>query len=435
MIVKLLLDKKREGKELTRKEIYELIEGYTRGEVPDYQMSAFAMAVCCKGMTDSETLALTEAMRDSGTCLTWEGYPPTADKHSTGGVGDKLSLIVQPIAAACGLAVPSLTGRGLGLTGGTADKMESIPGYKAGISLDQYRKVVKECGCSLAMQTAEIAPADKKLYALRDVTGTVPSIPLITASILSKKLAEGAEILVFDVKCGSGAFMKTPKQAHDLAVSLVHFAKLAGRKAVALVTDMSQPLGRMVGNMCEVVEAYYFLKGESRSSDVFEVSIELAAYMVALAKGIAVDFARALCVKVLNSGEAFKCFEKMVKLHGGDLDKMLADSLDNAAYSVRKTSYGYVSRIDAECVAKAALELGAGRKQSGDKIDHKVGIRLEVQRGDYYQYFTPAFEVFAPMETLQNEKIMKNVDRLLWEALVLMSGKPKPRKMILEVVT
>lgn len=235
--VKILLDRKREGRELDSRDIRDLISAYTRGDVPDYQMAAFAMAVCCQGMSDAETLALTEAMRDSGDKMDWSDLSvPTADKHSTGGVGDKLSLIIQPLAASCGVAVPSLTGRGLGLTGGTADKLESIPGYNASLSLSDFKKVVAGCGCSMTVQTAEIAPADKKLYALRDVTGTVPSIPLIVASILSKKLAEGAGTLVFDVKCGRGAFMKTREQASALARALVNGAKGAGRKACALVT-------------------------------------------------------------------------------------------------------------------------------------------------------------------------------------------------------
>ena len=261
--VKILLDRKREGKELAADEIRELIAAYTKGDVPDYQMAAFAMAVCCRGMTDRETLALTESMRDSGECLDWSDVPrPTADKHSTGGVGDKLSLIIQPLAASCGLAVPSLTGRGLGLTGGTADKLESIPGYNASLSLADFKRVVAECGCSMTVQTAEIAPADKKMYALRDVTGTVPSIPLIVGSILSKKLAEGAGALVFDVKCGRGAFMKTPEQAKALADALVGGAKGAGRKAAALVTSMDEPLGFAVGNALEVMESVNVLKGE-----------------------------------------------------------------------------------------------------------------------------------------------------------------------------
>ncbi|MBR1921698.1 MAG: thymidine phosphorylase, partial [Kiritimatiellae bacterium] len=229
MIAKFVLDKKRSGRALDAAEIREFVEGFTRGDIPDYQVSALAMAVCCRGMDAAETAALTDAMTRSGRTLDWE--LPTADKHSTGGVGDKLSLVVQPLAAACGVYVPSLTGRGLGITGGTADKLETIPGYDAALSLDAFRKVVADVGVSMTVQTEEIAPADKKLYALRDVTGTVASIPLITASILSKKVAEGAGALVFDVKCGSGAFMKTRDEAAALARSLVDGARAAGRKA------------------------------------------------------------------------------------------------------------------------------------------------------------------------------------------------------------
>ena len=253
MIAKLILDKKREGHALGTAEIRGFIEGFTRGEIPDYQMSALAMAICCRGMTARETADLTDAMMRSGECLSWDF--PTADKHSTGGVGDKLSLVIQPLAAACGICVPSLTGRGLGLTGGTADKLESIPGYNAGLALDDFRRVVSEVGVSMTVQTGEITPADKKLYALRDVTGTVASIPLITASILSKKLAEGAESLVFDVKCGKGAFMKSLDEARALAQSLVSGAKAAGRRSAALVTRMDAPLGRCIGNANEVAEA------------------------------------------------------------------------------------------------------------------------------------------------------------------------------------
>ena len=261
MIAKLILDKKREGHALGSAEIREFVEGFTGGEIPDYQMSALAMAICCRGMNARETADLTEAMMKSGRCLAWD--VPTADKHSSGGVGDKLSLVIQPLAAACGVYVPSLTGRGLGITGGTADKLETIPGYNASLSLDDFEKVVKGTGVSMTVQTDEITPADKKLYALRDVTGTVASIPLITASILSKKLAEGAGTLVFDVKCGSGAFMKTREDAAALARSLVDGAKAAGRKAAALVTDMSAPLGLAVGNANEVAEALAWL-GSSR---------------------------------------------------------------------------------------------------------------------------------------------------------------------------
>jgi pyrimidine-nucleoside phosphorylase len=385
--VKILLDRKREGLELPPSDIHELIAAYTRGDVPDYQMAAFAMAVCCKGMTGAETLALTEAMRDSGDKMDWSDVPlPTADKHSTGGVGDKLSLIIQPLAASCGVAVPSLTGRGLGLTGGTADKLESIPGYNASLSLADFKKVVASCGCSMTVQTSEIAPADKKLYALRDVTGTVPSIPLIVASILSKKLAEGADALVFDVKCGRGAFMKTSDQAVALANALVGGAKGAGRKACALVTSMDEPLGFAVGNALEVRESIDVLKGEGRQpADIVELSVEFAARMVALAKGLPVDDARKECRDNLRNGKAYAVFAEMVKLHGGDLaefERIYADGGGASSVEVLAPASGYISDIDAETVARVAFNLGAGRAKTGDEIDMSAGVLLSVAHGD-----------------------------------------------------
>ena len=385
--VKILLDRKREGLELPPSDIHELIAAYTRGDVPDYQMAAFAMAVCCKGMTGAETLALTEAMRDSGDKMDWSDVPlPTADKHSTGGVGDKLSLIIQPLAASCGVAVPSLTGRGLGLTGGTADKLESIPGYNASLSLADFKKVVASCGCSMTVQTSEIAPADKKLYALRDVTGTVPSIPLIVASILSKKLAEGADALVFDVKCGRGAFMKTSDQAVALANALVGGAKGAGRRACALVTSMDEPLGFAVGNALEVRESIDVLKGEGRQpADIVELSVEFAARMVALAKGLPVDDARKECHDNLRNGKAYAVFAEMVKLHGGDLaefERIYADGGGASSVEVLAPASGYISDIDAETVARVAFNLGAGRAKTGDAIDMSAGVLLSVAHGD-----------------------------------------------------
>ena len=385
--VKILLDRKREGLELPPSDIHELIAAYTRGDVPDYQMAAFAMAVCCNGMTGAETLALTEAMRDSGDKMDWSDVPlPTADKHSTGGVGDKLSLIIQPLAASCGVAVPSLTGRGLGLTGGTADKLESIPGYNASLSLADFKKVVASCGCSMTVQTSEIAPADKKLYALRDVTGTVPSIPLIVASILSKKLAEGADALVFDVKCGRGAFMKTSDQAVALANALVGGAKGAGRKACALVTSMDEPLGFAVGNALEVRESIDVLKGEGRQpADIVELSVEFAARMVALAKGLPVDDARKECRDNLRNGKAYAVFAEMVKLHGGDLaefERIYADGGGASSVEVLAPASGYISDIDAETVARVAFNLGAGRAKTGDAIDMSAGVLLSVAHGD-----------------------------------------------------
>ena len=435
MIVKLLLDRKREGQELAPDEIRALVAAYTRGEVPDYQMAAFAMAVCCKGMTDAETLALTTAMRDSGDCLSWDDLPvPTADKHSTGGVGDKLSLVIQPLAAACGLGVPSLTGRGLGLTGGTADKMESIPGYVAGLSLADYRKVVAACGCSLTVQTGEIAPADKKLYALRDVTGTVPSIPLIVASILSKKLAEGAGTLVFDVKCGTGAFMKTRAEAVALAKALVTGAKGAGRKSVALVTAMDEPLGFTVGNALEVQEAIDVLRGGDRvPTDVVDLSVELAARMVSLAREMPLDEARALCRARLADGSAWARFAEMVRLHGGDLEAFEDAQRrvgDVAPYRLMSSADGFVASIDAQKVAQATFELGAGRAQATDAIDPAAGVRLLVRHGDKVSAGQPIAELYAPM---RRERLTAAA-RLVEEAVSFSDVASDPKPLVLEVV-
>lgn len=433
--VKILLDRKREGRELAPSDIHALIDAYTKGDVPDYQMAAFAMAVCCKGMSDAETLALTEAMRDSGDVMDWSGIPlPTADKHSTGGVGDKLSMIIQPLAASCGVAVPSLTGRGLGLTGGTADKLESIPGYNASLSLSDFRKVVAACGCSMTVQTSEIAPADKKLYALRDVTGTVPSIPLIVASILSKKLAEGAETLVFDVKCGRGAFMKTQEQAAALARALVNGAKGAGCKACALVTVMDRPLGFAVGNALEMKESVEILKGEGRiPADVADLSVEFAARMVSLAKGVALDEARCECSANLKNGKAYEVFAGMVGLHGGDLTRFVRENADGGGarrLELKADESGYVSDIDAETVARAAFNLGAGRAKSDDAIDVGAGVLLAVTRGDRVE----KGQTLAWLYAKERSSILAGEAYALAAAFTLSSEHPSPQNMILEVI-
>ena len=428
---KLILDKKREGHALGSAEIREFIEGFTKGEIPDYQMSALAMAICCRGMTDRETADLTDAMMRSGVLVDWSDLPlPTADKHSTGGVGDKLSLVIQPLVAACGVAVPSLTGRGLGITGGTADKLETIPGYDASLSLDEFKKVVADVGVSMTVQTSEICPADKKLYALRDVTGTVASIPLICGSILSKKWAEGAGTLVFDVKCGSGAFMKTPEEAHALAVALVKSSQAAGRKAAALVTDMNAPLGRAVGNANEVAEAIAMLKGEV-AGEVVDLCVELAARMVSLARGVALDAAREECRARLKDGAAFVAFEKMVAAQGGDLDRF-ARLLEKPTFKfkIQAMKSGYVAAIDAEKVGRVALALGAGREKAGDKIDPLAGVTLDVKVGD-------RVSVGAPLATLAKSTEPDGLEKAaadLFRAFQITPEPPSPKPLILEVV-
>jgi pyrimidine-nucleoside phosphorylase len=441
MIAKLILDKKREGHALGSAEIREFVEGFTGGEIPDYQMSALAMAICCRGMNARETADLTEAMMKSGRCLAWD--VPTADKHSSGGVGDKLSLVIQPLAAACGVYVPSLTGRGLGITGGTADKLETIPGYNASLSLDDFEKVVKGTGVSMTVQTDEITPADKKLYALRDVTGTVASIPLITASILSKKLAEGAGTLVFDVKCGSGAFMKTREDAAALARSLVDGAKAAGRKAAALVTDMSAPLGLAVGNANEVAEALAWLGSDrvgptptlndsnQTLSDPISLSVELAALMVSLTKEIPLEDARQMCRGKLADGSALAKFEAMCAAQGGDLDafeRLLKKP--TFKFKIQAMRSGFVTAIDAEKVGRVALALGAGRMEKTDKIDPLAGITLSVKRGD-------RVAVGAPLATLESSREPDGLERAaadLLKAFAIAPTAPDCADLVLERV-
>ena len=424
MIAKLLLDKKREGHALGSAEIREFIEGFTCGTIPDYQMSAMAMAICCKGMTEREPADLSDAMKDSGRCLEWDLI--AADKHSTGGVGDKLSLIIQPLVAACGVSVASLTGRGLGITGGTADKLETIPGYNASLSLDDFQRTVKEVGVSMTVQTDEITPADKKLYALRDVTGTVASIPLITASILSKKLAEGAGTLVFDVKCGSGAFMKTREEAVALANSLVNGAKAAGRKAAALVTSMDAPLGHEVGNVNEVVESLRWLGGANevlRSDDSLDpvgLCVEFAAIMVALAKELPLDESRQMCREKLRDGSALAKFEQMVAFHGGDLERFRKIAQKPVfKFRIQSMRSGYVSAIDAEKVGRVALALGAGRLESKDRIDPLAGVTLAVKVGD-------KVSVGSPLATLMKSKDPDGLERCAADLLKAFTISPAP---------
>lgn len=434
MIAKLILDKKREGHALGTAEIREFIEGFTSGEIPDYQMSALAMAICCRGMNERETADLTEAMKNSGRCLTWEGL--TADKHSTGGVGDKLSLVIQPMAAACGVCVPSLTGRGLGITGGTADKLETIPGYSCAQTLERFQEIVRTTGVSLAVQTDEITPADKKLYALRDVTGTVTSIPLIVASILSKKLAEGAHTLVFDVKSGKGAFMKTREDAVMLATALVNGAKAAGRKAAALVTDMDAPLGFAVGNANEVQEAIDILNPEAPRRGgierVIDLCVELAAMMVSLAKEIGLDEAKAMCREKLAKGLALEKFAEMVTAHGGDLERFeRLLKKPTFKFKIQAMKSGFVTAIDAEKVGRVALALGAGREQAGDRIDPLAGITLNAVVGDKVAVGTP----LATLEKSFNPDGLERAAADLYKAFVIAPSAPEAKSLILERIS
>lgn len=388
-----IIERKRDGAALSEAEIREWIARFADGRLPDYQMAALAMAIYFRGMSPEETLALTDAMMRSGDTLSWDGLSrPTADKHSTGGIGDKISIPLAPLVASCGVAVPMISGRGLGITGGTLDKLESIPGYDTRLSEERFREVVARVGCSIIGQTDRLAPADRRLYALRDVTGTVPSIPLITASILSKKLAEGAATLVFDVKCGAGAFMRTPERARELAGSLLAVARGAGRKAEALVTAMDQPVGETAGNALEIAESVDLLRGAG-PADALELALRLAVPMLTLS-GAAPDAAsaRALLESKLASGAALETFARMVEAQGGD--PRVAESPESvlpqapALVDAAAPRAGFLSRVDADGVGRAVLLLGGGRRAVTDAIDPAVGVsRLRkvgerVERGE-----------------------------------------------------
>jgi pyrimidine-nucleoside phosphorylase len=377
-VVEIITDK-RDGKCLEPARIEALIGAYARGEVPDYQMSAFAMAVFFQGMELSETVALTRAMVNSGETMHWSNNRIRVDKHSTGGLGDKVSIPLAPLLAAANLDVPMISGRGLGLTGGTLDKLESIRGLRCELSADEFRYIVNRCGCAIVSASEKLAVADKKLYALRDVTGTIPSIPLITASVLSKKLAAGLDALVLDVKWGSGAFMKSLPNAQALANSLVQVANEFGVRTKALITDMNQPLGRMVGNANEIAESIEILDGKG-PADVTELVVELAAELVAMA-GLDHDLAtaRVRVQELIRNGDARQKFEEMIAAQNGDITAMRPVG---KSHPVRATESGYVCRINAERIGLAVVEMGGGRKKLGDRVDHSVGVEVLKKVGE-----------------------------------------------------
>ena len=381
-----LILRKRDGGELTGDEIRWLIRAYTASELPDYQMSAWLMAVWLRGMNRVELAALTDAMLRSGSLLDFSDLPaPKVDKHSTGGVGDKTSLILAPIVAAAGLYVPMISGRGLGHSGGTLDKLESIPGFNVNLSLAEFRRVLKTCGCGLIGQTPEIAPADKKIYALRDVTGTVESPNLICASIMSKKLAEGIDALVLDVKTGTGAFMREQKDAEHLARLMVETGQQMGKKVVALITDMNQPLGRKAGNALEIEECIEVLRGGG-PTDLREVSLILAAWMLYLGgKAATVEAGKSLAQEMIASGKAFEKFRQIIELQGGD-PRVMDDPkrLPQAASRLDITAArsGYIREIACRELGVACVVLGGGREKKEDTVDPAVGITVHKRLGD-----------------------------------------------------
>jgi len=379
---------KRDGRHLNDAQWHDLIDRYTRGDIPDYQMAAFLMAAFLNGMSDAEMVALTHAMLHSGLVLDLSDLPGRkVDKHSTGGVGDKVSIPLAPIVAACGVPVPMISGRGLGHTGGTLDKLESIPGFSTSLSIAEYRKQLAEIGLVMIGQTDDIAPADRKLYALRDVTSTVEFVPFIAASILSKKLAEGIDALVLDVKFGSGAFMQAEKDARFLAQTLVGVSECFGKPAVALLTDMDQPLGRAVGNWPEVAESIALLRGEA-PEDLMEVTMALAAEMiVAGGKAASLLEGTAKAQEAIHSGAAWERFRAMVRAQGGDVavvddpNRRTSEAITADVHAPADAT-GYVSRIDALGVGRAMISLGAGRRTKEDAVDPLAGCLLIKRQGD-----------------------------------------------------
>ncbi len=379
-----LIRKKRDGGEHSAAEISSLIESFTRGDVPDYQMSAWMMAVLWRGMTSAETAALTGAMMRSGSIMNLAEIPgPKVDKHSTGGVGDKTSLILAPIAAAGGLIVPMISGRGLGHTGGTLDKLEAIPGFSVNLSPAQFIRALQVNGCALAGQTAELVPADKRMYALRDVTCTVESPSLICASIMSKKLAEGIDALVLDVKTGSGAFMRRQEDAEHLARMMVETGAHMGKKMAALITDMDQPLGRAVGHSLEIAECLEILGGarDPLSEDLRTLSIELAAWMFCLG-GLAPDVERGLQLaeEKISDGSALKRFHSICQEQGAAKAFQLPKAKFTAEFTADST--GFITQIQCEKVGITSLVLGGGRSKQDDVIDHAVGLEIHKKLGD-----------------------------------------------------
>lgn len=427
-----IIHKKRNGGELSEKEIKFFVNGYTDGSIPDYQASALCMAIYFRGMSTDETAALTLAMADSGDRIDLRGIDGfTVDKHSTGGVGDKTSLIVAPIVAANGGKVAKMSGRGLGHTGGTVDKLESIPGFRTSLTPDEFIKQVNDIGLCIVGQTGELAPADKKLYALRDVTATVESIPLIASSIMSKKLAAGSQGIVLDVKTGSGAFMKTVEDSERLAEEMVSIGKAAGRKVTALITDMDIPLGASVGNSLEVIEAIKTLKGEGEKN-LTEVCLSLAAQMLCMVTGRDDMVCRKMAKKSIEDGSALNKLREMITAQGGN-----ADVIDNSGAFKQPKFYvdiiserdGYISRTDAERVGIASVILGAGREKKGDPIDPSAGIILKKKTGDSVS----KGDVLATFYT-DDETRIDVAKREFLDALIFGNEKPSKQKLIYKII-
>ncbi len=416
-----IINKTKKAVPLTNEEIQYLVNGFTSGEIPDYQMSAWLMAVCINSLTESETIALTFAMRDTGITLDLNADigRVTADKHSTGGVGDKTTLIIAPVVASCGVAMPKMSGRGLGHTGGTIDKLESISGYRTEIPSAEFIDIVKTTGFSVISQSEKIAPADKKIYALRNATGTVDSIPLICASVMSKKLAVNADCLLLDVKWGTGAFMKTKEDAHKLAELMEKVGKSAGKKCRAVVTDMNEPLGHCIGNALEVREAVELLQGKIKGR-LYDTCIELSADILELAGRGTHEECVAMAKNAVSSGDALRAFRKTVILHGGDGDICNdVELLPKAKYShvIYAPKDVQIISVNTEELGMASLLLGAGRIAKDDEIDTTAGIVLEFSVGDKISVDAPLMTLYSNVCSDFSEVAMRAYNALKFRTL------------------
>ena len=374
-----LINKKRLGLELSYKEIADFFNGYLDGEVADYQMSAMLMAICINGMTDEETYSLTKVFIDSGDVLDFSDMGITVDKHSTGGIGDKTTLVIVPIVAACGGIVIKMSGRGLGYTGGTIDKLESIPGFKTNLTDEQIISQVHKIGAVLTGQTADLVPMDKVIYSLRDVTSTVSSIPLIASSIMSKKIAGGADKILIDIKVGKGALLSKRDDAKKLSELMIKIGEVYNREVRTIISDMNTPLGNSIGNSLEVLEAIDVLKGKETDNNFYNLCIELATNMVSMSLGISMSDAKEKVLESIKNGSAYNKFEEIVKCQKGDLSEL---SISNNTYKIIANKSGVIKKIDALELGKLSLFLGAGKEKISDKIDHGVGIRLKKYLGD-----------------------------------------------------
>lgn len=427
-----IIRKKRDGYELSQEEITRFVNEYTAGRIPDYQASALLMAICINGMTSRETSDLTISMAHSGDQVDLRELGKlSADKHSTGGVGDKTSLIVLPIAAVLGCKVAKMSGRGLGHTGGTVDKLESIPGYETAISPDKLIEQTKKAGIALASQSGNLVPADKKIYALRDVTGTVESIPLIASSIMSKKLASGSQNIVLDVKVGSGAFMKNIEEARALANAMVDIGKASGRNVRAVLTNMDIPLGNAVGNSLEVIEAIEILKGNG-DRNLLDICCNLAAHMASMAMGIDEEKALTKAYETIENGTALKKFREWIEAQGGDgriVDDYSIFGKASVEYEIKAEKDGFISKMDAEKVGSICVNLGGGRKTKDDEIDHTAGIILIKKTGDKAE----KGEVLAKLYT-NNENAIPTAEKVFLDAVEINGEKPTEQKLIYEVV-